>query len=376
MTITVALILFSLLAADPSAPPTVTLDLAGQKAMIRQIDVLPFVESDYTRRFKFDAFENPKLKELREKYELDKVVAGGNDEFDRQVLLLDWTHKQFKKFGKPSANPQGALAILKDVEAGHTFFCAHYAEVFVSAAASMGWVDRELALRRHQDSPKGGSTEHSTTEVWSNQYRKWIMLDPTANMYIEKDGQPLNAYEIRTQWFYHEGKDLVFSIGKERKKYRKADLPIFLGKFAGFGDLTVPADELDKYGFTGYIPNTNLMDAGEDYGKMFIVKDKLCDGTQWHTRINPANPAVDPYFPLGQAAMTFAAEGDAIKVSFKTMTPNLKEYRLRIDGGPWKAAQDTVTWRVKVGVNRLEAKTVNRFGVEGPVSAAVAEVGK
>ncbi len=46
---------------------------------------------------------------------------------------------------------------------------------------------------------------------------------------------------------------------------------------ACFSDLTVPADELCKYGFIGYIPNTDLMDSGPDYGRMFIVKDHLCE---------------------------------------------------------------------------------------------------
>jgi hypothetical protein len=40
------------------------------------------------------------------------------------------------------------------------------------------------------------------------------------------------------------------------------------------------------------------MDAGEDYGKMFIVKDKLCDGTKWHIRTNPAIPRSIRTFPL------------------------------------------------------------------------------
>jgi hypothetical protein len=49
--------------------------------------------------------------------------------------------------------------------------------------------------------------------------------------------------EIRQEWFYREGRDLVFVVGKERKKHRKSDLPIFLGRFDGFRDLTIPADE-------------------------------------------------------------------------------------------------------------------------------------
>jgi hypothetical protein len=342
-------------------------EVGGRRAVAR-VDALPVVESEWARRFTFESADNPKLKELRERYRLDDVVAPGKDEFDRQVHLLDWTHRQFKKFGRPSASPRGALEILKAVEEGHTFFCAQYGATYLSAAASLGWVDRALALRRHRDYPGAGSPEHTSTEIWSNQHRKWVMMDPTGNFHVAKDGVPLSAYEIRTEWFEREGKDLVFVVGKDRKPHRKADLPIFLGRFAGFGDLTVPANEMEKYGFTGYIPNTDFMDAGPDYGKMFIVKDRHCDGTKWHERANPPNPAVDPYFPLGQAAPAIAADGDRLKVTFRTMTPNFKEYRVRIDGTAWSPSGDVVLWPLKPGLNRLEAKTVNRFGVEGPLT--------
>lgn len=348
--------------------------LGPRQVTVKKLQTLPFVESDYTKRFHFDSYENPKLTELRARYNLNKVIAGGEDEFEQQVLLMDWAHHQFKKFGRPTANPKGALEILAGIEQGHTFFCAHYAKLFVSSAASLGWVDRELALRRHQGTAKGGSTEHSTTEIWSNHYGKWVMMDPTSNMYLEKDGVPLNAYEIRQEWFYREGKNLVFVIGRERKRYRKSDLPIFLGRFAGFGDLTVEPDELDKYGFTAYIPNTNLMDAGEDYAKMFIVKDQLCDGTKWHVRTVPAKPGVDPYFPIGQASLELQPENERLKVTFKTLTPNFKTYQTRVDGGAWTEAGESLGWSLHGGRNRLEARTVNRFGVKGPVSTAELDV--
>src|SRR6185503_1084145 len=252
--------------------------------------------------------------------------------------------------------------------------CAQYAELFVSAAASLGWVDRPLALRRHQGANKsGGSTEHSVTEIWSNQHRKGVMLDPTSNMYVEKDAVPLNAFEIRQEWFYRDGKDLAFVVGNEGRRYRKTDLPIKLEHFDGFGDLTVDPDEPDKYGFIGYIPNTNLMDAGYDYAKMFITKDSLCDGTKWHIRTLPASPAVDPYFPIGQAALSLRAENGGIRVLLKTLTPNFKRYEIRVDGGEWKATGEDFLWPVHMGSNRLEARTVNLFGVMGPNS--MAEIG-
>lgn len=343
--------------------------LGSKKVTVTKIDAPPFVQNDYTKRFKFDSADNPKLKELREKYRLDEVIAPGKDEFEKQVLLNDWVHRRFKKFGQPSTKARGALEVLGGIEQGQTFFCAQYAETLVSCAASLGWADRTLALRRHQGvNARGGSTEHSTTEIWSDQYAKWIMLDPTSNMYLEANGTPLNAWEIRQEWFYRGGTNLVFVIGKEHTRYRKKDLPIFLERFKDFGDLTVEPDELDKYGFIGYIPNTNLMDAGNDYGQMFIVKDALCDGTKWHIRDLPKNPAIDPYFPINQASVDLKPDGDKLRVDLKTFTPNFARFEFQRDKGPWKECADNIEWTPRAGRNELRVRAVNTFGVAGPVS--------
>jgi hypothetical protein len=346
---------------------------AGAKtATVAKVEALPYVENEYSKRFKFDAVGNPKLKDLRERYRLKELVAGGKDEFEQQVILMDWVHHRFKKFGQPSRTTKGALEILEGIEDGGTFFCTQYAQLMASAAASLGWVDRVLALRRHQGAnARGGSTEHSTTEIWSNQHGKWVMLDPTSNMYLEKAGVPLNAWEIRQEWFYNGGKELVFVIGKERQRYKKSNLPIFLRKFPGFGDLTVESDELDKYGFIGYIPNTDLMDSGFDYGRMFIVKDALCDGTQWHKRDLPKDPATEPYFPMGQAAVSLKASEapkEELSVELKTMTPNFERFEVRTGDDEWRASGSGFDWKLQDGMNRLEARTVNGFGVKGPVS--------
>lgn len=343
-------------------------DLGSAKAAVTKIETLPVIQNEYSARFRFDSAENPKLKQLRERYNLDAVIAPGTTEFDQQVLLMDWVHNRFRKFGQPASSARGALEILEGISEGQAFFCTQYAQLFASAAASLGWVDRVLALRRHQDLIPGRSSEHATTEIWSNQHRKWIMLDPTSNMYLEKDGVPLNAYEIRQEWFYRGGRDLTFVIGKERRRYRKADLPIFLRRFEGFGDLRVDPDELDKYGFIGYIPNTDLMDSGFDYGAMFIVKDQLCAGTQWHTRDLPANPAVDPYFPLGQAALRLRPEEGRLAVELETFTPNFERFEIRIGDGEWKETPAAFHWTPRAGSNRFQAHTVNAFGVCGPVT--------
>jgi hypothetical protein len=355
--------------------PGDSFQLGDGQATLTSLDSLPCVDDEYTRRFRFDSFDNPKLADLRARYQLESVVAPATNEFDRQVLLNDWSHAQFAKFGKPSTNARGALEILGACRQGHTFFCAQYAEVLLSAAASLGWVGRPLALRRHQGvNQADGSTEHTVIELWSNQYRKWVMLDPTSRMYLERDGLPLNAFEIRQEWFYHQGTRLAFVIGNERRRHRKSDLPIVVGTFPGFGHLAVHPDELDKYGFIGYIPNNDLMDSGYAYDRMFITKDALCDGTSWHVRPKPAHPDRDPYFPLGQSAMDLRVEQGTLQVRLRTFTPNFERFERRLDGGPWMPAEVGFPWPLHPGTNRLETRTVNRFGVMGPVATARCDV--
>jgi len=369
----------TLLAQEPgleTKPAGATVTLDGRAVTVRRMEFLPLVENEYSKVHVFDTSENPKLKELREKNGLDEVVSRGKDEFDRQVLLLDWAYRRVKKFGRPTADPKGALEILKAVDEGHTFFCAHYATLLVSAAAGMGWVNRSLALRR-PDGRGSGATEHSITEIWSNQHRKWVMFDPTYALYVEKDGVPLNAYEIRDEWFYRDGKDLVFVMGAERKRSRRPDLPVFRARHAGFGDLSLIETTFHTYAFLGYIPNTNFMDAGPDYGRMFITQDKVCEGTAWHRRKNPKDPAREPYFPIGQAALSLVpGKGLALEISIRTLTPNFKVFKVRIDGKEWAESKASFTWTLHAGANRLEAVSVNAFGVEGPPSVVELEVAR
>jgi hypothetical protein len=105
---------------------------------------------------------------------------------------------------------------------------------------------------------------------------------------------------------------------------------------------------------------------------MFIVKDARCEA-KWHERTNPANPAVDPYFPIGQAALTLSTDGDRIRVAVRTMTPNLKEFQVSVDGAGWKPAEAVFPWTLHSGKNRLQVRTVNKFGVEGPASTVEVE---
>ena len=66
----------------------------------------------------------------------------------------------------------------------------------------------------------------------------------------------------------------------------------------------------------------------------------------------------------------------ALVVGVKTFTPNFKEYEVQFDGGPWKTSADKFDWMVGPGANRMAVRTVNQFGVRGPVSTAEIELAR
>jgi hypothetical protein len=68
--------------------------------------------------------------------------------------------------------------------------------------------------------------------------------------------------------------------------------------------------------------------------------------------------------------MTLTAENSKLMVTLKTLTQNSKRFETRTDSGKWNPSTDKFDWVVHAGTNRLEAKTVNEFGVIGSISTA------
>ena len=72
--------------------------------------------------------------------------------------------------------------------------------------------------------------------------------------------------------------------------------------------------------------------------------------------------------------MTLRPDGDKISVALNTLTPNFQRFEIQLEGAGWKPSAETFAWNPHPGANRLEARTVNAFGVTGPGSTAVLEV--
>ena len=320
------------------------------------------IKSKFESRFTYDKSNNQKLKELASKYKLKDVVAGGKTEVDRMVFLSDWVHRQFKKFGQPTKKTVNALEILEETQKNGVFYCAQYSSVLISSCYSLGWVARELGLHKLLGNP--GSTEHSVTEVWSNQYRKWVILDPTFNIFIEKDGLPLNGNEIRDEYFRNNGEDLTYVKGAEKQKYKKSDLPIKYRDLAGF---SVNAAYIDWYSFLFFMDNSDYLDNPPGYSnKCFMIVDERNSAVKWHKREVPKDKK-EAYWTLGEAKMSLTAGGNAeLKIALTTNTPDFDAFLVKTDAGEWKETGAAFAWGLKPGLNKLTVTTRNMSGINGP----------
>ena len=209
-------------------------------------------------RFAFEDPANPEVARLRKTYGLDKVVAPAEDDLGRLLRLAEWTYDRFKVFGKPTARTENALEIVEKAAAGHTFYCAHYAIVMSAAATALGWTARPVSVRRADESYRGSN--HNVAEVWSDEFGKWVFVDPTYKcVIVGADGVPLNTYELGRQWFTRGGEGMTWLVGARRAPYTRLHMPIYFKYHEGYGPVEIGERNLRVYACLAHVPTNCLL---------------------------------------------------------------------------------------------------------------------
>ncbi len=155
------------------------------------------VKSNYD--FIYEHWKEEKLEQLRGNEDFVKIRE--SDQFKYFLKLCHWVQQQWER-SIPDPYPlSNAIDILADIRSGKTGgFCGQYAYVLGDVLKSLGFFNVryvELWSSRSKD------TTHFVVEAWSDQFEKWIILDPDYNIYyeIEHSGIPANAHDIRQSLF-------------------------------------------------------------------------------------------------------------------------------------------------------------------------------
>jgi len=345
-------------------------------------DSYGFVQEDYT---------HPKLRELRETFELDAVVAGAGTEFEKIERLLQWAY--LIPLGECSCFPWDALdwLILERDEDGairmneyaqrrRDKMCLFPNVVLMQACQSFG------IPARHVNFHSEGISGHEVVEVWSNDYRKWVHLDATRDYYWYDPGSrvPLNTLEIREAlverlerpetwrrpYLFHQDVDAM-----------KQDLPIAFREGENAHSVEEGARHiLEMFCHFRIVPRSNVYSSERPLPISQGVEVWAWDGyLNWaDERVPPlehfshhTNRVADMYPTQNQVRYTLMREETTgkIEVYLETDTPNFAGYLVSIDRGAWEQRPDRFVWPLHEGTNSLQVRTRNTAGVEGVVSS-------
>jgi hypothetical protein len=351
-------------------------DIPGDFEVIR-CDLPAFV-GDFTQMDYGDPLA-PRTVQLREEYRLEEVVAGYATEFEAQCALKRWVRSRWNhgwslKFGEV----QDALDILHAAEKGEHFNCGFYNRVFIECARSLGWVARPIGVGVCDSAfPRGhnvGNVGHSVPEIWSNQHRKWVLLDPDLNAHYERNGVPLSALEIHDAWLAHEAE--AVTVVQEEPAFT---LPT--GDHVALVSQLMPdMDHFDAEEAAHICRRFARHGAIDYYARLSLGQwtwlDRRCLPTfishfgPGGTGVLTSNPD-DLYWTLNLVRLGARAswsEGPRLSVTLQHCMPWFDHYEVRLDAGPWHPQAEAFDWPVHEGENVLEVRPVNARGSAGITS--------
>jgi hypothetical protein len=330
---------------------------------------LPFLTPDY---------DDPALAALRNKYPLNQVVSQGRDEWHSQLLLKEWVHKMIPG-GTPKVSYNNALDILEHAARGEPFWCTHYTITYAECAAALGWQSRKIGVDRKHGPEGMGSEHHGVAEVWSNQFRKWVVIDAQSNLHFEKAGLPLSAWEIRAEWLKDGAKSVEHVVGVPPRAVKKNPAILFWNH---------AEDETSIY-FWLYVEDRVLASKSghTEPARLIFPQDKANASLIWYQNSDPGTKGSeihqgylrnrfvtterieDVYWTVGvtEATLTGVAN-QSIHLSLDSYCPNRTGYEVSHDGVRWEPVKNEqfVPWLLKPKWNTLRLRTVSRGGVTGP----------
>ncbi|MCW5978837.1 MAG: transglutaminase domain-containing protein [Bryobacteraceae bacterium] len=354
----------------------VSIERAAKAAGFQVREFMAEIPAAERSNFAFTPFnyDDPQLAALREKYKLEEAVKDAKDEWAAQLLLKQWVYERIPG-GNPASSPKTAQEILDRSANGERFYCTQYAITYAECAQALGWQARKIGVdRRH--GPEGmGSSHHGAAEVWSNQFRKWVVMDSQSNLHFEKRGEPLSAWEIRAEWLTNGGADVDHLVGIPPNAVKKNPAIVWWNR--------PDEDETSTY-YWIYIADHV---AETEKTRHIFPLDGLHDGAVWYQndpagstfhmgyRRNlflPTRRLSDAYWSVGVVeARVDGAERGAIRLSLDGYDPYRTRFEASLDGTTWEPVADarSMAWPLKAGWNTLRLRSAGRRGITGPEMA-------
>lgn len=313
-----------------------------------------------------------KFHTMKEKYRLDTIFHGEQDEFKRIMLLRNWIHKVIPLTPDGVVRYPGdgtAAGILDEALKGHEFHCAYFMIVHAEIMNACGYRARVINVDEGELNLPNQIAHHGTNEVWSNTYHKWFFSDAMFDCHFEKKGIPLSALEIRDEYLKNKAADVSMVYGPERK-------PLVI-----YPDKNERTKEIFTRVFTwiAWFKQSDIYsnwDNGSSY--MIMFKDDYFKTHQWIRADGKAHWAYctqylilseDPkelYWTPNTINSNVEIIGKKAKIKLNSITPFFKTYQMmETSDNRWKDIPDSLEISLRNKRNKLVFRTVNLEGVTG-----------
>ena len=316
--------------------------------------------------FAYQLADEPRLTMLRERWRLDHVVQGAGTEFEKILRLKRWTRQQWENGwdrGALEFVPPWDAAIVLELASRKLSLgmCTHYASTFVQACLAVGLNARVVII-----------SCHCVAEVWSNEHRKWVLMDPGCDFddgrkgsrHFERYGVPMSALDLHRAHISQDFNGIVECNDPER-----------------FGGTLQENVALYRQFCTTVRNNflTSLLPEEPEHGAIAYTYD---GHVWWRSEAMPlpqfsttSRREGDFQWTLNQTEIYLqqGPEPDALEVLLDTVTPNFETYLVQIDDGEWEEKEERFIWILSTGTDTLRVKTRNAFGLEGIESAVTVE---
>lgn len=179
---------------------TFHITVQAQLLSTKSLKELQFKDTVPNNSFQFiyqNQQNSPQLNTLKTDYKLDSIGNKAKSEFERILLMLNWTHQQWQHNGSNQPSSQNTLVILQEAKKGANFRCVEYGVVLRSSMACLDIPARTLGLKLKQVETINSGGGHVLTEVYSHQFNKWFVLDAQFNLVPMLDDVPINAVEFQ-----------------------------------------------------------------------------------------------------------------------------------------------------------------------------------
>jgi hypothetical protein len=350
-------------AADRHEAATLARVHVASNGVIRG-DVLPV---------RFQPFDAPELEQLAAREQLRALVAGTPRQFDQMERVQDWVNAQWPD-GTPNPYPPwNALTVLDWIRAGKTGgFCAQYAQVFLQSLAALGFTARYIEIGSREN-----PYAHYLTEVWSNDFDKWVVMDADFNVHFERNGVPLSAVEIHDALVSSTLTDVVPVFHARPGHATPSSWPLHTAELYYYVRYHLNANHLSRPGdppFDRFSDMIELEDARVPVWEASPVESTFPKERLTRRRTSDRD-VVNGKLNQVQLDVRSAETGSVtIELRDNVMQRAAYQYRLTtgVTTGEWRSTTlSALTVHLPDAGGRLEVRGVNIRGVAGPRSTLV-----